>query len=69
MLRAGVVSSQRRKLSRKWPITIQKDLEKDGAKQKVMRVENGYIEAVWGEITEGFLVEVTPELGPMKRAE
>ena len=69
MLRAGVVSSQRRKLSRKWPIPIQKDLEKDGAKQKVMRVENGYLEAVWGEIREGFLMEGTPELGPMKRAE
>lgn len=31
--------------------------------------ENGYLNAVWGEIREGFLVEGTPELGPMKRAE
>ena len=31
--------------------------------------ENGYLTAVLGEIREGFLVEGTSELGPVKRAE
>lgn len=30
--------------------------------------EKGYLNAVWGEIREGFLVEGTPELGPYEES-